>query len=779
MTDDVRRLLRAAAPRTSDVDVGEIRDRAAAIRRNRRLGQLSLFAIAIMAAVLTVDGLLPGDGGVVVEPGPSPAATPSAPAPEGGEESGSGPCGANRRLMAGWLPEGFSSELRPGTADRPAEGVWHWDGGEGRSVEVHVDRGGMDDRLQDYERPHDLESETGDADILGSGGVIGPVPGGAMLTWRDDPSVTRQVVDSNTRCGDLAAVVGYGIEDWELLAVGAHLFVRGEQVEPAAAASVRVRDAELVEDRSGWAETAEGIVRTLDSGSSWWSATPADADPLRLRGTSFFDHRHGWTLELTEQEGGEARLWRTVDGGGTWQAVTVELPPAPPGAYGRVHIDFVDGEHGWLLVSFASNASADEGRVLLATDDGGRSWETLGPPPASAAMTMVTTDVGWVAGGPTGGPTQLYLTSDRGRSWQQVDVPLPQGWEDAEPTHDAPAFSTADDGTLGVTLLTRDDSRAALAVYRTADGGREWELDDLLDVTSTCGPGCPETFYLAGSDSWVFAGSDGSWMSARHEREFAVERGFSREFDHDDLGRRVIRPLSGPLPGPVADMGVWPMGPWALVLPRDGGCTVGTDICLGLYLPAGGGPGWEPARPVPEPPPPACVTDADRRNAPPDDDPATIDLYFLCAGDRSVRPLPVYRVTRPVPPDEQDLAARVSAAVEALLAGPTEEERARGYEGMFGPEVLRAVHVEGDTVTIDLRSTEDIGNISTPTGGEMFFRQFVSTVFATDPSIQHLAFRLDGSCEVFPIEIDLDGCLTADRPTSLPAGWSALRLPHQ
>jgi photosystem II stability/assembly factor-like uncharacterized protein len=721
MSDELRRLLRSAAPQPSELDIEGVKGRAGAMRRRRRAGQLSLLGVAVVAAALTVGTLLPSDGEVVVEPVPTPtAATSVSPSPQDEGPADTGPCEGDRRLVAEWLPEGFSSELQPGTASGggPAQGVWYWDGGTAGHIEVHVG-----DRP-----PYALAPESvSDAGLLQREAVVGPVHEGFMLAW---PEADRP--DPEEVCG-IVAVVGFGIEERQLFGVGENLRIE----EPGASASVLVRDAGLLDFGSGWATTSEGVVRTLDGGlGGWWLATPEDADPGRLRGTSFVDHTHGWTLELPaeDEDGVRAQVWRTTDGGTSWEASAIELPPPPFGTYGRVHIDFLDQERGWLLVSFGGNATADQGGALFATDDGGQTWRPLDTPPASAALDLTGPDTAWVVSGPTGGPTGLYVTRDGGGSWQETTVPLPEGWEPAATTHGAPAFWTADSGALPVRLHTGDDT-AAMAVYTTGDAGRTWELDDLTEGSTTVGGGLPAAFDLMGPNSWVIAAPDGSRFRVR-----------------DDLGIRDLRPASDRLPGPLLDLSAPDQNRvWVLTLPAEGGCTVGAEVCLGLHVPANGR--WGPARPIGGSPPSGCAVDAERRNASPDDDPSTLDLYFSCADDGVSWPPPVYRIVRTAPDDADTPAELLRAALETWLAGPDDTQRDRGYSVSLWHdqgELLAGVSIDTSGVaTVDFTTAfSELGNVNTSHASAVFHRQLLATVFAA-PDVDAVRFTIDGDCEAF------------------------------
>jgi hypothetical protein len=93
------------------------------------------------------------------------------------------------------------------------------------------------------------------------------------------------------------------------------------------------------------------------------------------------------------------------------------------------------------------------------------------------------------------------------------------------------------------------------------------------------------------------------------------------------------------------------------------------------------------------------------------------------------------------------------AAVEQLLAGPTEAERAQGLSSMFSEAtagLLRSVTLDaGGTAVIefaDLRPA--VPNASASTASTLLLEQLDETVFQF-PTVQRVEYRIDGSCDAF------------------------------
>jgi photosystem II stability/assembly factor-like uncharacterized protein len=174
-------------------------------------------------------------------------------------------------------------------------------------------------------------------------------------------------------------------------------------------------------------------------------------------------------------------MFRTNDGGGTWQRAVVEGTAAyqigggPPTV--RLSLDFVDPQHGWLIVIRRSGNLSD--RSLHESSDGGMSWTSLPDPPNSeSTIRFIGTLEGWATGGLPQigfpGDDLLYHTTDGGRSWEQRSVSPPtetglgSPWE-----YHLPVFANALDGVLPVELYKGCD---IVGFFVTHDGGKHWDL---------------------------------------------------------------------------------------------------------------------------------------------------------------------------------------------------------------------------------------------------------------------------------------------------------------
>jgi spore germination protein GerM len=129
----------------------------------------------------------------------------------------------------------------------------------------------------------------------------------------------------------------------------------------------------------------------------------------------------------------------------------------------------------------------------------------------------------------------------------------------------------------------------------------------------------------------------------------------------------------------------------------------------------------------------------------------TIKLYFPNSkrdqGDCSAK---VYPVTRSVP--KTNGVAR--AALDQLFAGPTEQEKAKGFYSDFSEAtktLLLGVNIKSRNAYVNLRDLTTVpgmGNFTTSCGGSNFFGQVESTLKQFS-SIKKVFFAVEGDPSFF------------------------------
>ena len=198
--------------------------------------------------------------------------------------------------------------------------------------------------------------------------------------------------------------------------------------QPAPAASgASLRGVRAVDARVAWASGSGGaVLRTTDGGATWRRRPVPGADSLDFRSVWAFDSLTAVVASAGEAAAGQARLYRTADGGRTWALARQDTTR---GIFYDA-IAFWDRDHGLVL------SDPVAGRfVVLATNDGGRSWHQTpreGLPDAlpgeaafaagNAALAVVDDTRAWfVTGGPNG--ARVYTTTTGGARWDAVPAP--------------------------------------------------------------------------------------------------------------------------------------------------------------------------------------------------------------------------------------------------------------------------------------------------------------------------------------------------------------------
>ena len=220
---------------------------------------------------------------------------------------------------------------------------------------------------------------------------------------------------------------------------------------------------------AGWVLSVGELLATRDGGAHWRDITPGPRDPpIELSTVHFLDPLHGWagTIGGFVLPAQGIRIFRTTDGGTTWSTsqVTVDASYA-------LSFDFVDSQHGWLVVATQTSTSGFiSAGQLFQTADGGATWSALPPPPSGHAVGFVNLSTGWTVGGVMF--DQLYVTRDGGYVWQQQNVPLPPVYADTSPALDLPAIV---DSRLAVLPIRFADGSVQLDF--SVDGGSTWTED--------------------------------------------------------------------------------------------------------------------------------------------------------------------------------------------------------------------------------------------------------------------------------------------------------------
>lgn len=152
---------------------------------------------------------------------------------------------------------------------------------------------------------------------------------------------------------------------------------------------------DFIDAQRGWAAGNFGVIlSTADGGQTWTSQILEQMSSAGIHSIFFQDENRGWLVgeypiwESQLEEGVEAssiaNMFRTTDGGKTWQGVYTGVP------YTLYDVVFVDENTGWAVGSKG---------ILLKTVDGGASWTRISTDVNSHLLDIaVVGEKVWIAG---------------------------------------------------------------------------------------------------------------------------------------------------------------------------------------------------------------------------------------------------------------------------------------------------------------------------------------------------------------------------------------------
>ena len=307
-------------------------------------------------------------------------------------------------------------------------------------------------------------------------------------------------------------IFGFGLLVW----IGSSQCVYGDlgrEIRPKSwQQDATINDTYWIDDQTGWAVGDQGlIVRTTDGGDTWIASQGAGQD--------LDDHR---TLHQ------KISKMRPI-------SRTHELVPLTC-SFKSVY--FADRKRGWIAGNYYTPYLNTSRSVLLATDDGGKSWTQLKGSILPGISRIYFQDVlgGWAIGRAGNVfKTGVFATSTGGRIWSVQDSDASGNWIDGELT--AKGFVVIDDeGNLGRIVAGRYEASviygdrpgfmrsvrmlnskvgwavgAAGTVLQTKDGGMTWRRPPFVKDHQQLKNFDFESVAIAG-DYVVFAGNPGSMI---------------------------------------------------------------------------------------------------------------------------------------------------------------------------------------------------------------------------------------------------------------------------
>jgi len=259
----------------------------------------------------------------------------------------------------------------------------------------------------------------------------------------------------------------------------------------------------MISTTAGWGiggqnQASDHVFRTRDGGTTWQDVTPPepipqDQDDSKAATGYYLDRNSAWIIYRLNQGfpvPDIAAVWRTNDGGASWQPTFLDTTFAGEGFYPSDMV-FVDGQHGWFLIHMGGGMHHDY-VSLYATDDGGVTWQALLTPYNDGGiqsldktgMAFFDERTGWLTIGNLGVANYmpLFYTNDGGSTWQEINIPAPQAAPDLFEgsiceLHSPQVFSqTSAKFALNCKFFGGDSSETYYYLYATLDGGSTWRI---------------------------------------------------------------------------------------------------------------------------------------------------------------------------------------------------------------------------------------------------------------------------------------------------------------
>lgn len=217
------------------------------------------------------------------------------------------------------------------------------------------------------------------------------------------------------------------------------------------------------------------ILRTTDGGEVWDIMKVPQADSLDFRGIYGFDRETAVAMSAGVAEEGKARIYRTQDGGDSWELVYQTMQKGV----------FLDGISFWNNKEGICFGDPIDGRFfILTTDDGGRTWQELSlenrPIAQEKEAAFAASNSSLITVGKkqafigTGGAAmaRVLRSDDNGRTWQASETPLSAG-----PTSGIFGLQFwSNKHGIAVGGDYKDVEKKSANVLLTRDGGITWQL---------------------------------------------------------------------------------------------------------------------------------------------------------------------------------------------------------------------------------------------------------------------------------------------------------------
>ena len=260
----------------------------------------------------------------------------------------------------------------------------------------------------------------------------------------------------------------------------------------------------MVNANQGWGigglvQAADHVFRTQNGGKTWRDVTPPQPAPTEgdtIAALGFFtDASTGWVAYGGPLGSGSVPpyllVWYTDDGGASWTYGVINTTSVNRISFSPWYLDFVDSQHGWLLV-FLGGGMMHAYVALYSTSDGGATWTDILDPNteididiqsfAKTGMLFVDAQTGWLTRDSQGVEDipDTFLTRDGGVVWSRIALPAPSGMTGWFDNNSCGMYSPVAFSTQSVLFTMKCLDNATYKVehdylYSTSDSGQTWQ----------------------------------------------------------------------------------------------------------------------------------------------------------------------------------------------------------------------------------------------------------------------------------------------------------------
>lgn len=356
-------------------------------------------------------------------------------------------------------------------------------------------------------------------------------------------------------------------------AMTAHMMV----IARGLSGSLELTSFRMLDATDGWATSdpkQTQILRTTDGGKTWRSVTPAET-ALGRSEVFFLNSTHAWVISFLDYL--DPIVWRTKDGGDTWEASHLYAEPMDPGAptHERAWMKFSDADHGWLTLDYSLGMMNPWFTVTFQTTNGGTTWERGSDPPCNdPEFGFLDAQFGWMlcASENEGEKPRLFQTNDGGQNWSTIELPL-ENEEISTCSGGAPMLLSSKNGALMFNCWPADYGSQIALLLQTQDGGQTWRSSKLPGDSSQLVAAHYDLQFLNPQTAILF-GPDG------YSAVEPLDRPIHRTLDGGQTWEKM-----GSLPGSAQISFVDIDHGWALMTSATGSA---------LFYTADGGRTWDP-----------------------------------------------------------------------------------------------------------------------------------------------------------------------------------------